>query len=80
MTCRFMTRYRSARATLHVAGYYRGVTSGFKGVVILRQVPGICRISDRIDDFDIPVADTVSSGEQIAQCLDAEPFGGMMSA
>ena len=80
MTCRFMSHYRNARATLHVAGYYRGVTSGFKGVVILRQVPDTGRISDRIDDFDISVADTVSSGKQVAQCLNTVPFGGMMSA
>lgn len=79
MTCRFMSYCRTARATLHVAGYYRGVTSGFKGVTILRKVPFVARISDRIVDFDISVADTVASGEQIAQCLDTEPFGGMMS-
>ena len=67
-------------STLYIAGYYRGVTSGFKGVVILRKVPDIVSVSDRIVDLDILVADTVSSGKQIAQRLDTEPFGGMMSA
>lgn len=65
MTCRFMARSVALAQHFMSQGIIEECHPVLKGG-ILREVPGIARISDRIIDFNIPMAYAILSGKQIS--------------